>query len=197
MPSMPASRAAGPHARASSSKLAKAMSGDRSVRGGSSCACQAPAARGARRRAAGAGPRARRRGDRRGGRGPGSVDEHLRGDGLAVEALLQVVEGATSPSRTTSSSPSSTPSKAGEGRDDVGKARRDVVAGAREEPRLAAVGAICTRMPSHFHSAAKSCGIEAGESPSSIGCDSISGRNTGVLGLGRAARPSSQANSAS
>ena len=46
------------------------------------------------------------------------------------------------------------------------------------EPRLAVGRATtCTRMPSHFHSAAKSAGSSAAKSPSSSACDSISGRN--------------------
>ena len=55
--------------------------------------------------------------------------------------------------------------------------------------------AICTRTPSHFHSAEISSGLSPAQSPSSMGCDSISGRNTGLpSALGRGPRFSSQAN---
>ena len=56
--------------------------------------------------------------------------------------------------------------------------------------------ASCTRMPSHFHSAAKSAATRFSSSPSSSGCASIIGRKTAASpAAGGGACPSSQANS--
>ena len=56
----------------------------------------------------------------------------------------------------------------------------------------------CTRIPSHFHSAAKSLGSSLSKSLSSTGLDSISGWNRAVWSMaGRSARPSSHAKSSS
>ena len=63
---------------------------------------------------------------------------HRRRHALAVEPLLQVVEGAISPSRMTSSSPSTTTSRFMNA-PRISERRRDVVAGAREHADLGSV----------------------------------------------------------
>ena len=68
------------------------------------------------------------------------VDELAR-DGLAVEALLQVVEGLNGAVPDDQKLAIGDAAKGGEGLDDVGEARGDVVAGAREQPRRETVGA--------------------------------------------------------
>ena len=56
---------------------------------------------------------------------------------------------------------------------------------------------ICTRMPSHFHSAANSAGSSSKSFASSTAFDSISGWNRAAWSMsGRGALPSSQAKSA-
>ena len=65
-----------------------------------------------------------------------------------------------------------------EGVDEVGEGAGDVVAGARVEPAAVPASATAwTRMPSHFHSAAKSAGSRRAKSPSSSACESMTGRN--------------------
>ena len=176
------------------------ISGDRSVRGGRTLACQASS----RARRSDEGQCAQvlavdERARRRGGRAPGTARAASCDTPLRLRRCCRSLNGATSAAlRSTSSSPSSTASKL-KPRDHVGKALADVVAGARIELRLAA------RRPR----SARGCRpisirrrTRRGRAPPSrcppARCDSISGRNTGALetsGLG--ARPSSQANSGS
>ena len=98
----------------------------------------------------------------------GKFGDQLRRDGFAVEPLLQHVEGLHA---ALAHDQKFAVDGAGEaqGVEQIGKALGDVFAGARIKPRDPScrpcrAATACTRMPSHFHSAMKSAGIEPGKS---------------------------------
>ena len=135
---------------------------------------------------------------RRGARGPETARAASCVTPLRLSRCCRSLNGATSPLRTTSSSPSSTALKL-QSTHDVGKALRRC-------RRRCASRAAPRRPPPRSARGCRPISIRRrtrrGRAPpsplSSSACDSISGRNTGALdtsGLG--ARPSSQANSGS
>ena len=98
----------------------------------------------------------------------GKLQQQLRRHGLAVQPLLQHVErlhAAVAHDQQLAVDRAGQPQRFGQ----IGKAFGDVLAGARIEPRRRCGrprprrSTACTRMPSHFHSAMKSRGIERGE----------------------------------
>ena len=122
----------------------------------------------------------------------GKLLELLLGHALAVEALLQVVERRDL-------AVAHHQQLAVEHRIEIAGRRRHRESSGRCRRRCASRGAprppvatICTRMPSHFHSAENSARSSAAQSLSSSACDSISGRNTGAFGHVRLRRAALQ-----
>ena len=175
----------------SSASVANGISAERSIRGGRRAReplLQPRAARVERQRAQ---ILARRRtGCRTAGRAPGSPAASWPPTALRFSRCCRSANGATTPSRITSSSPSSTASEVHR-LDDLGK-------GARRCPRRRASRAAAAR---RAPPAARGCrptsiprgtpaASSAARSGASSGCASIGGRNTGApAGSGRVAAP--------
>ena len=140
-----------------------------------------PAARAARRRAARAGPPRRRPEDRR-----RADAREIRASSLALTVLrlsrcCSTLKLCTRPSRTIRSSPSIAPGNA-QRLDQIGKAARNILAGARIEPRnrLAVLAGAGDRLDADavpFPFAEEIASARArSRSPSSSACASIAGR---------------------
>ncbi len=182
---------------ASSSSEAKGIRAERSMRGGAGAGEP-----GLQPRAAGVeGQRAqvlarRRTGGRRAARRPGSRRATSAPTVLRLRRCWRSAKGATAPSRTTSSSPSSTASKSMAARIS-GKAARDVLAAAGAEPRGRRAWRRVARgcRPISIRRAGRRGRGRAGPRVPADAPASAGGRPGRSRGSGRAARPSSQAKS--
>ncbi len=112
----------------------------------------------------------------------GKLGQELGRDGLAVEPLLQHVEGlhaalAHDQQFAVDRAVEAAAPRPGRGSSPRCPRRCANRAGDCRVPSSRGRPTACTRMPSHFHSARKSAGSSAAKSASSIACASIAGRN--------------------